>query len=337
MRVLVSTFETKRRTDGTTKGSTFRRSHASLYASGEYGDLALPFVICNTFGGKEGVLQVSGSRDNRSSVMSYCPAMTLKQRMLRPITWSLNQRSQKYIYHFFSRFAANDDVFFLNVGYEEDPPMAIPLEPSDEIYRPCIQLYYRVATQADLAGKQILEVGCGHGGGAAYLMRTLKPALYTGLDLNGAGIDFCRRTYSLTGLDFVQGNAQNLPFPDRSFDVVINIESSLFYPKFSQFLTEVARVLRPSGHFLYADARPSYKIAEWEAQLANAPLRMSAQREINEEVRRGSTGVTPQRLGPYARIGAVAARFSRGRTVPEGKLEAAPDDASYRVYCFVKD
>ncbi len=58
--------------------------------------------------------------------------------------------------------------------------MGLPLEPSDKPHRHCIQLYHRTATQADLSGKKVLEVSRGHGGGAAYLVRTLRPAAYTG-------------------------------------------------------------------------------------------------------------------------------------------------------------
>ena len=60
--------------------------------------------------------------------------------------------------------------------------MGLPLAASDEPNRYSIQLYHRTATQADLSGKQVLEVSCGHGGGASYLVRTLRPASYTGLD-----------------------------------------------------------------------------------------------------------------------------------------------------------
>jgi cyclopropane fatty-acyl-phospholipid synthase-like methyltransferase len=131
--------------------------------------------------------------------------MSLNDRVFGPIGWKLTQKTQKYVYRYFSRSRAHNDVLFLNAGYEEDPPMALPLETSDELYRPCIQLYHRTATQADLTSKQLLEVGCGHGGGASYLMRTLHPASYTGLDLNQPGIDFCRKRHTLTGLDFDTG------------------------------------------------------------------------------------------------------------------------------------
>ncbi len=148
-----------------------------------------------------------------------------------------------------------DEVVFFNFGYEEDPPMALPLAATDEPNRYCIQLYHVTASQVDLAGKKVLEISCGAGGGASYIMRNLGPASYTGLDLNPASIDKCRDRHQLPGLDFVQGDAENLPFPDQSFDAVINVEASHQYPHFRRFLTEVARVLGPGGHFLYTDSR----------------------------------------------------------------------------------
>src|SRR6201996_1465805 len=132
----------------------------------------------------------------------------------------------KYGYRFLSRLLTRDDVLFLNYGYEEDPPMALPLAVSDEPDRFPVQLYHRTATQVDLAGKKVLEVSCGHGGGSSYLMRTLGPKSYTALDINPDGIAFCRKRHQLPGLDFVQGDAQNLPFDNESFDAVINVEAS---------------------------------------------------------------------------------------------------------------
>ena len=103
---------------------------------------------------------------------------------------AFNRLVSKLFYRIQTWLVAGDDVVFLNIGYEEDPPMAVPLAESDEPDRFSIQLYHRTATQADLRGRKVLEVGCGHGGGASYLMRTLHPAAYTGLDLNWAGIRF---------------------------------------------------------------------------------------------------------------------------------------------------
>jgi ubiquinone/menaquinone biosynthesis C-methylase UbiE len=252
---------------------------------------------------------------------------------VKPVAKHWYTLSTRYL----TRYHRDDDVVFLNAGYEEDPPMAIPLAASDEPKRYPIQLYHRTATQVDLSGKRVLEVGCGHGGGASYLMRTLHPASYTGLDLNPAGIAFCQKRHNLPGLEFVQGDAENLPFPDQSFDAVINIESSHCYPRFPRFLAEVARVLRPGGHFLYADLRSDVRITEWEAALADAPIRLLSHADIKIQVLRGmKSGVeknwpTP-RLPAYLRDVAREAAAWRGSSL----YRAMQRDFAYRMYCFAK-
>jgi SAM-dependent methyltransferase len=231
-----------------------------------------------------------------------------------------------------------DDVVFFNFGYEEDPPMALPLSESDEPNRFGIQLYHVTATQADLSGKRVLEVSCGAGGGASYIVRTLHPASYTGLDLNPASIDFCRKRHNLPGLDFVQGDAEDLPFADQSFDAVINVEASHQYPQFSRFLAEVDRVLRPGGHFLYTDSRRRRAVAAWEAALAEAPMRLISERAIDDEAMRGLRGNTQRSEQAISRRVPVfvsdVIRYGIG--VLDWDLRRA-GGFSYRVYCFAKD
>jgi SAM-dependent methyltransferase len=150
---------------------------------------------------------------------------------------------------FYSLFTHRLDaavMLFLNDGYEEDPPMGLALAEADEPHRYPIQLYHRIAAQTDLEGKRVLEVSCGHGGGASYLARTLRPASYVGLDLNTRAVAFCAERHSVPGLSFVRGDAENLPFADRSFDAVVNVGASYCYPRFPQFLDEAARALRPA-------------------------------------------------------------------------------------------
>jgi ubiquinone/menaquinone biosynthesis C-methylase UbiE len=201
-----------------------------------------------------------------------------------PLAWKY---SAKYAYPLQTRRLERDGTVFLDAGYETDPPLGLELDPVDEPNRPSIQLYHCTATQTDITGKRVLEVGCGHGGGASYLMRYLRPASYTGLDLNGRGIEFCRRAHPVPGLTFVQGTAQDLPFPDASFDAVVNVESSHCYPDFPGFLREVARVLDDGGHFLYVDLRKRKHVPEWEAQLAGSALTVVTERTINDEILRG--------------------------------------------------
>jgi ubiquinone/menaquinone biosynthesis C-methylase UbiE len=247
----------------------------------------------------------------------------------------------KYWYPFLTRRWDAEDVVCLNYGYEEDPPMGVPLAASDERNRYGIQLYHRTATQADLSGKQVLEVSCGHGGGASYVVRTLRPASYTGLDLNAYAIAFCRKRHSLPGLDFVHADAESLPFADESFDAVINVEASHGYPNFPRFLAEVARVLRPGGRFLYADFRSYLDFAQWEAAMADASMRLLSERVINAEVLRGLDNLAPRYqelvghhlpafLRPFGRLFVGAPGSLMYRELQRGRL-------SYRMYCFAKD
>jgi SAM-dependent methyltransferase len=251
------------------------------------------------------------------------------------------QSLQRNSYRLFTRLLIRDDVVFLNFGYEEDPPMGVPLAASDEPNRLPIQLYHRTGTQVDLTGKKVLEVSSGLGGGASYLTRTQHPSSYTGLDLNTVAIQFCRKRHNVPGLDFVHGNAQSLPFADQSFDVVINVEASLHYPDLAGFLTEVKRVLRPGGHFLYTDIRDADQIPEWEATLADAPMRLLSQQDISADVIRGLQknpllDQIPRRVPNIPFLRNIANDLiGRAGSLIRRRLENG--EASYRLYCFAKD
>ncbi len=191
-------------------------------------------------------------------------------------------------YPFLTRRLQSHDVLFLNYAFQAEADASpLPLTPEDEINRASIQLYHHVASQIDLTDLHLLEVSCGHGGGASWITRTLHPAHYTGLDLNPVGIRFCQNRHSVPNLTFIQGDAQHLPFPDHSLDAVINVEASHCYPDFPAFLAEVHRVLRPSGHLLYADFRFAEDIPPWQHALSTSPLRLLHQRDISREVLRG--------------------------------------------------
>lgn len=113
-----------------------------------------------------------------------------------------------------------------------------------------------------LRSSTILEVGSGRGGGANFLAETVRPRKIIGLDLSGEATAFSRRYHRTANLEFMQGDALNLPFADESFDIVINVESSHCYPDMSKFVSEVYRVLKPGGHFLLADHRRVDQIPE---------------------------------------------------------------------------
>jgi len=243
-------------------------------------------------------------------------------------------------YPFLTERLRDEDVLFLNYAFETEPPVRLQLESADAPNRACIQLYHHVATQVDLRGKEVLEVSCGHGGGASWLTRTLQPASYTGLDLNPAGIAFCQKRHQVAGLRFVQGDAQSLPFAAESLDAVINVEASHCYPDFPGFLADVARVLRPGGHLLYADFRFSDQWAEWEQAIDRAPLEIVQTLDISAEVLRGME-LNAARSESLVRRCLPKMLHSAGRDfagVPGARVYEAlkSGELSYRSWCLRK-
>jgi ubiquinone/menaquinone biosynthesis C-methylase UbiE len=119
------------------------------------------------------------------------------------------------------------------------------------------ELYEVVVAPGDLAGRDVLEVGCGRGGGAAFVYGRFAPRSLVGVDLARVAVRQARRRYGRPGLTFVTGDAEELPFPDDCFDVVVSVESTHCYPAPDRFLREVRRVLHPGGLLLLADFRRS--------------------------------------------------------------------------------
>ncbi len=190
-------------------------------------------------------------------------------------------------YEFVSTLNLKKDVLFMNFGYTSHHQGLEPiaLAPEDEIHRYPMQLYHHVAKHIDWSNAAALEVSSGRGGGAHFIMNTFKPKSYTGVDFSTRAVDFCREQYGdIQGLDFHQGNAEALNFPDNSFDVVVNVEASLYYPNITKFYEHVRRVLKPNGYFLYTDLRYEEKVAIWHAQIKAMGLKVIKEEDITDNV-----------------------------------------------------
>jgi ubiquinone/menaquinone biosynthesis C-methylase UbiE len=140
----------------------------------------------------------------------------------------------------------------MNYGYYNEE-LDITLDKDDELERYPIQLYHHLCIQVELKDKVIVEVGSGRGGGANFIARYHKPKLITGVDLSPNAVSLCNKSYNLDNLNFLVGDSAKLPFEDNSVDVIFNVESSHCYPSIPDFISEVCRVLKPDGHFLYCD------------------------------------------------------------------------------------
>jgi ubiquinone/menaquinone biosynthesis C-methylase UbiE len=193
---------------------------------------------------------------------------------------------EKSMYQWWSALDKEAVMVYMNFGYADlnaDAPV-LELRAEDEMHRYCIQLYQHVAGAIDLKGLDVLEVGCGRGGGASYIMRYLKPKSMIGVDISDKAIAFCKRYYSVEGLRFLHGDAESLPFDDHTFDVVINIESSHCYGSLERFLAEVYRVLRPQGYFLFSDHYSQENIETLHQQLNSSCWDILKEARINAHV-----------------------------------------------------
>ena len=198
----------------------------------------------------------------------------------------------RIFYNFVSKLDQDRHLIFMNYGYlGSDSYNALPLlDQGDEDHRYQIQMYYHIARSISWEGMHALEVGSGRGGGASFIKRYFKPASMIGVDLSDEAVAFCKWYHvSVDGLRFIQGDAESLQFPDESFDIILNIESSLYYPNVENFFNQVVRLLKPGGYFLYADMRFHDELEIWHRQLRETGLELLSQEDITQNVRNALT------------------------------------------------
>lgn len=103
-------------------------------------------------------------------------------------------------------------------------------------------------------GCRVLDIGCGTGLFARRLVTERSDIEVVGLDLSEGMLSKARTNCS--GFDrirLVQGDSEQLPFDDSSFDVVTCVHSFHHYPHQDQVVREMYRVLRPDGQLLIVD------------------------------------------------------------------------------------
>jgi ubiquinone/menaquinone biosynthesis C-methylase UbiE len=144
-----------------------------------------------------------------------------------------------------------------------------------------------------VAGLQILEVACGRGGYSNELARA--GARVTGCDFSYVAVTVAdanlRAANERVTAGFVQGDAQNLPFADNSFDLVISCETIEHLPDASKALREMLRVSRPAGKLLlttpnYANFMGLYELYSWFRHPGREDDQPLDRRQIFPQIRR---------------------------------------------------
>lgn len=105
-------------------------------------------------------------------------------------------------------------------------------------------------------GERMLDVGCGAGQTAIPAAR--NGVKVTGVDIASNLVEHARVRAQVEGLDaqFEEGDAEQLNFPDASFDVVISLIGAMFAPQPEKVASELLRVCRPGGRIMMGNWTP---------------------------------------------------------------------------------
>ena len=117
-------------------------------------------------------------------------------------------------------------------------------------------------------GEAVLDVACGTGVVAITAAR--RGARVRGLDLSPALLEDARRNAAVINaeIEFLEGDAEELPYADASFDVVLSQFGHMFAPRPEIALAEMLRVLKPGGRIAFSTWPPELMIGRMFALTA---------------------------------------------------------------------
>jgi SAM-dependent methyltransferase len=117
-------------------------------------------------------------------------------------------------------------------------------------------------------GQRVLDVGCGTG--VVAVTAASRGAKASGLDLTPVLLERARENASIAGVDvqFIEGDAEALPYPDGSFDVVLSQFGHIFAPRPAVVTREMLRVLKIGGRIAFSTWPPEHFIGRMFAFIA---------------------------------------------------------------------
>lgn len=222
---------------------------------------------------------------------------------------------------------------FLNLGYAADgsPQRAVRGPVGSTLNRFSTTLLFEVVGGCDLDGRITVELGCGRGGNLALLQEYYTPRTLLGVDLSPVNVAFCCQRHRRGQCGFVVGDVEYLPVRSGRADVVLNLESSHYYPDIERFFAEVSRVLVPGGTFLYADILPEATFALARRCLERLGCRVERDDDISANVLRSCEAVARLRTLPrYSKL------YEMFDVVPGSAVfeSLRAGDARYRILSF---
>ncbi len=102
-----------------------------------------------------------------------------------------------------------------------------------------------IAAQDLSKGKVVLDIAAGSGYGTNLLAQKAKKAY--GVDVSPDAIKYAKENYGAKNIEFLVGDAEEIPLPDKSVDLVISFETIEHVKNYEKFLKEISRVLKEDG------------------------------------------------------------------------------------------
>lgn len=108
-----------------------------------------------------------------------------------------------------------------------------------------------VGALPDVAGKDVVELGCGTAYFSAWLAK--RGARPVGVDVTPAQLETARECQRELGLEFplVEASAEDVPLPDESFDLALSEFGASIWCEPAKWIGEAARLLRPGGELVF--------------------------------------------------------------------------------------
>jgi arsenite methyltransferase len=166
--------------------------------------------------------------------------------------------------------AAPDQDFMFPTGRAWAQDLAYPAELLARVPDTSCESFAGVANPFALGslsvGEDVLDVGCGAGMDTLIAAQMVGPTgSVTGIDMTPEMVAKARHSVAemaLSAVAIVEGSAEQLPFPDASFDVVISNGVIDLIPDKDAVFAEIVRVLRPGGRIQLADVTIQRPVSE---------------------------------------------------------------------------
>lgn len=133
----------------------------------------------------------------------------------------------------------------INFGYWKDIKRPLTTKKRIESQK---RLYFEIFNKFDPNCKKTLEVGCGRGHGIFWLREKGYEAY--GIDILPSQIEKSQEKYPHLASCFKFGEAESIPFEDKSFDCVYSLEAAQHFTSFDSFCKESFRVLKIEGKLI---------------------------------------------------------------------------------------